>query len=150
MPFIPEPRAAGRQKFCHRSACREISHATSQERWLKNKKGRAYHTGPVAVSRMQDWRKEHPQYWRRASSASARVKRGLRDLPTVLGEFFRKDSGDALRDSWPPQVVALVGLIAWLRKDASQDTIAADIDQIMVAGNNLLLAIPFSAPNRSP
>lgn len=150
MPFIPEPRAAGRQKFCHRPACREISHVTSQERWLKNKKGRAYHTGPVAVSRMQDWRKEHPQYWRRGTSAVASVKRGVRDLPAVLCEFFRKDSCDALQDSWPPQVVALVGLIAWLRGDALQDTIAADIDEIMVAGNDLLLAMAAAAPNRKP
>ncbi len=150
MPFIPEPRAAGRQKFCHRPACREISHATSQERWLKNKKGLAYHTGPVAVSRMQDWRKEHPQYWRRGTSAVASVKRGVRDLPAVLGEFFGKDSCDALQDSWPPQVVAFVGLIAWLRGDALQDTIAADIDEIMVAGNDLLLAMAAAAPNRKP
>ena len=148
MPFIPEPRAAGRQKFCHRSACREISHATSQERWLKNKKGRAYHTGPVAVSRMQDWRKEHPQYWRRGTSAVASVKRGVRDLPAVLGEFFGKDSCDALQDSWPPQVVAFVGLIAWLRGAALQDTIAADIYEIMVAGNDLLLAMATAAPGR--
>ena len=150
MPFIPEPRAAGRQKFCHRPACREISHVTSQERWLKNKKGRAYHTGPVAVSRMQDWRKEHPQYWRRSPRATATVSQRMRDLPTVLGEFFGKDSCDALQDSWPPQVVAFVGLIAWLRGDALQDTIAADIDEIMVAGNDLLLAMGAAAPNRKP
>ena len=150
MPFIPEPRAAGRQKFCRRSACREISHVTSQERWLKNKKGRAYHTGSVAVSRMQDWRKEHPQYWRRRANAAATVNRGPRDLPTVLADFFRKDSCDALQDSWPPQVVALVGLIAWLRGDALQDTIAADLDEIMVAGNDLLLAMGAAAPNRKP
>ena len=148
MPFIPEPRAAGRQKFCRRSACREISHLTSQDRWLKNKKGRAYHTGSVAVSRMQDWRKEHPQYWRR--SATATVNRSPRDLPTVLAEFFRKDSCDALQDSWPPQVVALVGMLAWLRGDALQDTIAADIDQIMVAGNDLLLAMGAAVPNQNP
>ena len=150
MPFIPEPRAAGRQKFCSRPACREISHFTSQERWLKNKKGRAYHTGPVAVSRMQDWRKEHPHYWRRSASVAATVNGGPRDLPTVLGEFFGKDSCDALQDSWSPQVVAFVGLITWLRGDALQDTIAADIDEIMVAGNDLLLAMGASAPKRKP
>ena len=127
MPFIPEPRAAGRQKFCRRPACREISHATSQERWLKNKKGRAYHTGPVAVSRVQDWRKEHPQYWRRGAGATAAVDRSPSDLVTVIEKYFRRDSCDAL-----------------------QDTIAADIDEIMVAGNDLLLATDAAAPNRKP
>lgn len=150
MPFIPEPRAAGRQKFCRRPACRETSHAISQERWLKNKKGRAYHTGPVAVSRVQDWRKEHPQYWRRGASAVAAVERRPRHLLSVVEKYFRRDSCDALQDSWPPQVVALVGLIAWLRGDALQDTIAADIDEIMVAGNDLLLATGAATPNRKP
>jgi len=109
-----------------------------------------YHTGPVAVSRMQDWRKEHPHYWRRIANAAATANAGPRDLPTVLKEFFRKDSCDALQDSWPPQVVAFVGLIAWLRGDALQDTIAADIDEIMVTGNDLLLAMAAAAPNRKP
>jgi hypothetical protein len=148
VPFIPEPRAAGRQRFCRRSACREISHVTSQERWLKNKKGRAYHMGPVAVARMQDWRKEHPHYWRRTANAAAAANGGPRDLRAVLMDYFSKDSCDALQDSWPPQVVAFVGLIAWLRGGALQDTIAADLDEIMVAGNDLLLAMAAAAPNR--
>ena len=150
MPFIPEPRAAGRQKFCRRSACREISHLTSQERWLKNKKGLAYHTGPVAVSRMQDWRKEHPQYWRRGTNAAATTNGGQRDLRAVLAAFFSKDSCAALQDSWPPQVVAFVGLIAWLRGDALQDTIAADVNEIMLGGNDLLLATSASATKPKP
>jgi hypothetical protein len=150
VPFIPEPRAAGRQKFCRRSACREISHVTSQERWLRNKKGRAYHTGSVSISRTQDWRKEHPQYWRRNANATATVNRSQRDLPTVLGEFFERDSCAALQDSWPPQVVAVVGLIAWLRGDALQDTIAADVNEIMLAGNDLLRDATASATKPIP
>ena len=149
MPFIPEPRAAGRQKYCRRSACREISHLTSQERWLRNKKGRAYHTGSVSISRTQDWRKKHPHYWRRGTHAAAAVNRSPRDLRAVLADYFSKDSCAALQDSWPPQVVAFVGLIGWLRGDALQDTIAADIDQIMVAGNDLLLAMGAAVPNQN-
>lgn len=149
MPFIPEPRAAGRQKYCRRSACREISHVTSQERWLRNKKGRAYHTGSVSISRTQDWRKKHPHYWRRGTHAAAAVNGSPRDLRAVLADYFRKDSCAALQDSWPPQVVAFVGLIGWLRGDALQDTIAADIDQIMVAGNDLLLAMGAAVPNQN-
>jgi hypothetical protein len=111
-----------------------------------NKKVRAYHGGPVAVARMQEWRKSHPQYWRRKPKRPERA----RGLPAVLSEFFKRDSCDALQDSWPPQVVAFVGLIAWLRGDTLQDTIAADIDEIMVAGNDLLLAMGAAAPNRKP
>jgi len=76
------------------------------------------------------------------------VNGGPRDLRAVLVDYFSKDSCDALQDSWPPQVVALVGLIAWLRGDALQDTIAADVNEIMLGGNDLLLAI--SAPATKP
>ena len=148
MPFIPEPRAAGRQKYCRRPACRKISQLTSQERWLKNKKGRAYHTGSVAVSRMQDWRKEHPRYWRRRAEASDAGNGNTRELRAVLTEFFPRDACDALQDSWPPQVVALVGLIGWLRGDALQDTIAADVTEIMLGGNGILNALPAPATQR--
>jgi hypothetical protein len=144
MPFIPEPRAAGRQKFCRRAACREVSHVTSQEDWLKSKKGRAYHGGSVAISRVRDWRKEHPQYWRsRADTTDAAS--GATNLRAVLAEFFNRDSCDALQDSWPTQVVALVGIVAWLRGGALQDTIAVDVKEIMVAGNDLLRSLPAPA-----
>ena len=94
---------------------------------------------------MQDWRKEHPQYWRRGTNAATTVNGGPRNLRAVLLDYFSKDSCDALQDSWPPQVVAFVGLIAWLRGDALQDTIAADVNEIMLRGNDLLLAISASA-----
>jgi hypothetical protein len=99
---------------------------------------------------MQDWRKEHPQYWRRGPNAATAVNGGPRDLRAVLVDYFSKDSCDTLQDSWAPQVVALVGLIAWLRGDALQDTIAADIDEIMLAGNDLLLTMAAAVPNRKP
>jgi hypothetical protein len=91
---------------------------------------------------VQDWRKEHPQYWRRCAKVADALNGGTRDLRAVLVEFFTRYSCDALQDSWPPQVVALVGLIAWLRGDALQDTIAADIKEIMLRGNDLLVALP--------
>lgn len=97
---------------------------------------------------MQDWRKDNPQYRRRRAHAVDAVNGGTCDLLAVLAEFFKKDSCAALQDSWPPQVVALVGLIAWLRGDALQDTIAADLNEIMLRGNDLLLALPATTTQR--
>jgi len=44
----------------------------------------------------------------------------------------------ALQDAWSPQVIALVGLIAWVRGTALQNAIAADLREIMFAGHGLL------------
>jgi hypothetical protein len=70
------------------------------------------------------------------------------DLRSLLAAFFPKDSCAALQDSWPPQVVALVGIIGWLRGHALQDIIAADLNEIMVRGNAILHPSPASTSQR--
>jgi hypothetical protein len=93
---------------------------------------------------VRDWRKEHPQDWRRRVNATDAAS-GAPDLRAVMTVFFNAESCDTIQDSWPPHVVGLVGLVAWLRGGALQDTIAADVKEIMVAGNDLLRSLPASA-----
>lgn len=69
------------------------------------------------------------------------------DLRAVLVEFALGDSCGALQDSWPPQLVALVGIIARLGGGALQETIARDLRDIMIAGDAILSALPPSIPN---
>ena len=66
--FDPDPRSAGRQRHCAKSACRQASKAASQRRWLQKPANRDYFTGPTQVERVRQWRKAHPGYWRRTSS----------------------------------------------------------------------------------
>jgi hypothetical protein len=56
----------------------------------------------------------------------------------VLIRFFKRDPRVALQDLWSPQIVALIGVIAWLRGDALQDRIAKDVREIMLRGNAIL------------
>ena len=42
---------------------------------------------------MQDWRKEHPQYWRRGANAATAVNVGPRDLGAVLVDLIRRSKG---------------------------------------------------------
>jgi len=71
------------------------------------------------------------------------------DLRAVLAEFALRDSFGALQDTWPPQVVALIGIIARLGGDALQETIARDLREIMVGGNAILAALSTSTVNGS-
>ena len=83
--FFPEPRSAGRQRYCSAAACRRASKAASQAAWLAKPENRGYFVGPMNVRRVQAWRAVHPGYARGRS----RVRR-------------------ALQDSLPPQVPDLV------------------------------------------
>lgn len=150
---MPEPRAAGRQRFCRKPECRIVSKLESQTRWLKSKQGKAYHSGNAGAHRVRDWRAAHPDYWRRPAPAVLPVVVDACSLGDVLAEFSFRDSCDALQDSWPPHVVALVGLIARLGGHAPglalQDPIARDFREIMVDGNAVLSALETSTANQS-
>ena len=59
-------------------------------------------------------------------------------LGSLLTQFALQDACPALQDAWSPQVIALVGLIAWVRGTALQNAIAADLREIMFAGHAIL------------
>ena len=62
--FPPDPRNARQQQFCSKPECRKASKAASQKRWLKKEENRDYFRGPDNVLRVQEWRRDHPGYWR--------------------------------------------------------------------------------------
>jgi hypothetical protein len=61
--FRPHPRNTYHQRFCSTPACRAASKARSQRKWLQ--KNQRYFRGKKAVERVQQWRAEHPGYWRK-------------------------------------------------------------------------------------
>ena len=66
--FAPDPRSAGRQRYCTQPACRHASKAASQRRWLHQPANRDYFSGPPQVERVRQWRRAHPGYWRHQAS----------------------------------------------------------------------------------
>ena len=68
-PFTPDARNAHHQRYCPAPACRLASKRASQNKWLAKPENRDYHRGPTAVARVQAWRRAHPGYSRRPTSA---------------------------------------------------------------------------------
>ena len=60
--FTPDPRNAGRQKYCPASGCKAASKRASQAKWLAAPENQDYHSGPEAVARVKAWRLAHPGY----------------------------------------------------------------------------------------
>jgi hypothetical protein len=64
-PFAPDPRTRHRQLFCSQSLCKKASKALSQKYWHAKPENRDYWRGSEQVERVRQWRKAHPQYWKR-------------------------------------------------------------------------------------
>ena len=141
MSFLPDPRSAGKQRFCAKPLCRSVSKKASQARWLESGKGKTYHRGEAGIHRVREWRAAHPGYWRRKDSLGTADA----ELPCDLREMLAPFSRETLQDSWSPHVVALVGLIARLCRPrggrALQDSIARELREIMVAGDAILASL---------
>ncbi len=93
--FIPDPRNANRQKYCFKPECRKESKRASQRRWLKKPENRDHFSGPVNVTRVREWRKSHPGYWKKNKVT---LQDFLNAQHAVLIGLIAKFSGFALQD----------------------------------------------------
>ena len=63
---------AHRQKYCTKPTCRKASKMASQNTWIAKPENVNYHSGAIAVARVRNWQKAHPEYRERQ-----RVGRGV-------------------------------------------------------------------------
>jgi len=93
--FTPDPRNAGRQKYCPASGCKAASKRASQAKWLAAPENQDYHRGPEAVARVKAWRLAHPGY----------SKAPLPD-PDQMSETTRHAEPAARPNPAPPAVIS--------------------------------------------
>ena len=63
--FVPDYRNRERQGYCATPECRKAGKRARQQRWLSKPENSDYFRDAQNVERVQDWRKEHPGYWKR-------------------------------------------------------------------------------------
>jgi hypothetical protein len=147
--FDPNPRSAGRQRYCSKPECRQASKAASQRRWLQKPANRDYFTGPTQVERVRQWRKAHPGYWRRQAARPADV---LQDAltPQLLAAQPRDNDwkANALQDTFFMQPAVFVGLIAHLTGLTLQDDIATTARRLQQLGRDILSGSPLPQGGR--
>jgi len=143
--FLPDPRNAKRQKFCTKPACRKASKSASQRKWLQKPENIGYFKGPENVRRVQQWRKDHPGYWR------PKPKNGTDALQDSLNAKTTENimdkthlTSDALQDLLIAQPTVLLGLIANFTGSALQDDIASTVRRLQQLGQDILNPSPCS------
>jgi hypothetical protein len=137
--FDPNPRSAGRQRYCSLPECRQASKAASQLKWRHKPVNRDYFKGPTHVERVRQWRQAHPAYWRRKpSETSDALQDSLTPKPISNQPLERDLRRDALQDSLFTQPAVFVGFIAQLTGLALQDDIAAAARHWQQLGHDIL------------
>ena len=141
--FVPDYRNRGRQKYCSAVECQSESKRRSQQRWLSQPENRDYFRGPDQVRRVQQWRAEHPGYWKRQPR---RPRRALQDacseqvpvqqelLPVQAPQVSRP----ALQELCEVKTPLLVGLIAQFTDAALQEDIVAYTRRLIARGQDIL------------
>jgi len=156
--FHLDHRNVTRQRFCSKPECRHASKVDSQRRWRQKPGNLDYFKGSVHVERVQQWRREHPGYWRRptpkASETSDALQETLMPQETET-QIFREgvetpEAGvetpaqDALQDSFFLQPTVLVGLIAQISGLALQEDIAHMARRLQQLGRDILDGSPHA------
>jgi hypothetical protein len=138
--FTPDIHNPGRQFFCLAAACRKASKAASQRRWLQKTGNRNYFRDAANVTRVQEWRRAHPGYWKRKKA---------RSKPNQPPDSQGDNSGTRSCNASQPDLVALqdlaltqhpafVGLISMVTGSTLQDHIAQIGRNLLLQGENIL------------
>ena len=138
--FRPDPRNASRQKACSKECCRKARKRESQQAWLAKPQNREYFRGPANVQRVQQWRREHPDYARRQppSTPSSSLQDTIKPQ-AVDNQPLKPSLGNlALQDALSAQVPLLLGLIAHLTGSTLQDDIVPTLRRMIDQGSAIL------------
>ncbi len=83
--FEPDHRNREKQNYCKKTPCRKASKAASQKKWLSKPENKDYFCNPDNVERVQKWRKDNPEYWKRTNRSTA-LQDQLTSQPTENNE----------------------------------------------------------------
>jgi len=141
--FVPDYRNRGRQKYCSSVTCQAIRQEASQQRWLSRPENRDYFRGADNVKRVQQWRAEHPGYWKRPARKPRRaLQEACSEQVTAIKEVEPKSppqaSPPALQELCAVQTPLLVGLIAQFTDAVLQEDIVVYTRSLIARGQDIL------------
>lgn len=151
--FIPDWRNRHRQSYCRKAACRNARNIKSHKAWLA--KNPDQFKGSENVQHVQNWRKEHPGYWRHKSRkrkmrradgqiAAVRSVEPLQEsiIPNpLITELVTKICASTLQESINSNPL-IIGMVAKICRCTLQESIAEAVGSLIKTG----LAIQAKAP----
>ena len=157
--FVPSPSNRQSQRYCSKPLCRKASKAAAQAKWINKAENRHYFRGAENVERVRQWRRRHPDYWRKKNAVEPGA--ALQDLATIevvgpevvrVQEDALSRSADlasgplpsqeevALQDLASCQVPLLAGVVSLLIGEGLQDHFAHFTRELVDRGRRVLAA----------
>ena len=141
--FVPDYRNRARQKYCSAPECQAASKQASQQQWLSKPGNGDYFRGPENIQRVQEWRSEHPGYWKRRPRKPRGTLQETCSAQVAANEELPQKrppqvSQPALQDLCEVKTPLLVGLIAQFTDTALQEDIVAYTRRLIARGQDIL------------
>lgn len=143
--YHPDHRNVTRQRFCSKPECRQASKVDAQQRWRQKPDNLDYFKGKAHVERVQQWRLEHPGYWRRKAPEVNETSDALQEtlMPQshenqTVEVFSTIDQNHALQNSFLMQPAVFIGLISHLTGHTLQENIEVTIRRLQQLGGDIL------------
>ena len=141
--FVPDHRNRKKQTYCKKDPCRKASKKASQRKWLSKPENKDYFRNPDNVERVQKWREDTPEYWKRSKRSIT-----LQELLTLQDTENKEniDQNDAqpqkhaLQDFLMAQSPVIIGLIYNLTGSALQEDIANTLLRMQQFGQEILFS----------
>ena len=136
--FRPDPRDVDRQKYCSEPACRRASKAASQKKWLEKPENQDYFQGTDNTTRVQQWRKGHPGYWRKRHGKPKVLQETSAEEPATKQDVTQQLQNHALQELLRVQPLVFLGLLAQLGGSPLQDNIVSLGRRLQQLGQDIL------------
>lgn len=141
--FLPNYRNRTRQRFCSKAACQQARKRVSQQAWLSKPENQSYFRDEANTTRVRQWQKEHPGYWKRTKRWRERtLQDGCSAQPPADQEVAPIVPARTLQDLCSLQVPLLVGLISMWTHSTLQDDIAETTRRVVAQGYDILGMVP--------
>ncbi len=70
---VPNYRSGERQRFCPKADCQKARKRASQKAWLAKPENQNYFREADHATRVRQWQKEHPGYWKNSTRSQRRT-----------------------------------------------------------------------------
>ena len=127
--FMPDCRHRLTQRYCEKPKCKRARQAASLERWRQKPENAGFWRGAWNVERVQEWRAQHPEYWKRGKRRKAVALQNAMELTEVVPRHLEKTDMDEncvtkrIPRLLEEQSPVMVGLIAQLTGSTLQNAI---------------------------
>jgi len=149
-PFVPNYRSRERQRFCSQDDCQKARKRASQKAWLAKPENQNYFREADHATRVRQWQKEHPGYWK---NSARRQRRTLQDAcpkqPIVPEGLIPASAARTLQDLCSLPIPLFIGLISMWTNSTLQDDIVTTARRVIAKGHDILGMVPGMKLERS-